>query len=37
MYEQLGMFREIIGRRRDRVFMYDQYMKILSEGTESLA
>ena len=34
--EQLGMVREITGRRRDRVFMYDQYMKILSEGTEPL-
>ncbi len=35
--ELLGMVREITGRRRDRVFMYDQYMKILSEGTEPLA
>jgi len=36
MYEQLGMFREITGRRGDCVFMYDQYMKMLSEGTKPL-
>lgn len=34
--EQLGMVREQTGRRRNRLFVYDQYLKILSEGTEPL-
>jgi Fic family protein len=34
--EQTGMVREITGRRRDRVFVYDRYLQILSEGTEPL-
>lgn len=33
---RLGIAREITGKRRDRVFAYDDYLKILSEGTEPL-
>ncbi len=29
-----GVAREITGKRRDRLFVYDQYLAILSEGTE---
>jgi Fic family protein len=32
--ERLGIVREITGRRRGRVFAYDQYVGILNEGTE---
>ena len=31
---KLGIVREITGRRRNRVFAYSRYLKILSEGTE---
>lgn len=34
--EHLGIAREITGQRRNRVFGYDQYLSILSEGTEPL-
>jgi Fic family protein len=34
--EQLGIVREHTGRRRNRLFVYDPYLKILSEGTEPL-
>lgn len=34
--ESIGVVREITGRRRNRVFSYDGYVKILSEGTEPL-
>ena len=30
-----GMAREITGKRRNRVFVYDEYLSILNEGTES--
>lgn len=30
----LGVAREMTGRKRHRVFSYDQYLRILSEGTE---
>ncbi len=30
----LGILREITGRQRDRVFVYDRYLSILAEGTE---
>ena len=30
----LGVVREITGRRRDRLFSYAEYLRILSEGTE---
>ena len=32
---KLGLVREITGRDRNRVFVYDQYLAILSEGTEA--
>ena len=31
---QLGIARELTGRRRNRLFVYDRYLAILSEGTE---
>ena len=31
-----GIAREITGKRRDRLFVYDQYLAILNEGTEAL-
>lgn len=33
---KLGIAREISGRRRGKLFAYDAYVKILSEGTEPL-
>lgn len=30
----LGLSRELTGRRRNRVFVYDRYLAILNEGTE---
>ncbi len=32
----LGIAREITGRRSDRLFAYDEYLSILNEGTEPL-
>lgn len=32
--EKIGVVRELTGRERHRVFAYDEYMRILSEGTE---
>jgi Fic family protein len=32
----MGMVREITGKRRNRVYAYEKYMGILSEGTEPL-
>ena len=32
----LGIAREITGGRRNRLFAYDAYLAILSEGTEPL-
>ncbi len=34
--ETLGIVREITGQRRNRLFAYDAYVDILSEGTEPL-
>ena len=34
--QQLGMLREITGRQRHRVFVYDAYLAILAEGTEPI-
>jgi Fic family protein len=34
--EQLGMLREITGKQRDRVYIYDPYIRILDEGTEPI-
>lgn len=33
---RLGIVREVSGRQRNRVFSYDRYMSILSEGTEPI-
>ena len=33
---ELGIVRELTGQRRNRLFAYDQYLAILSEGTEPL-
>jgi Fic family protein len=33
---ELGLVREITGRRRNRLYVYDAYLQILSEGTEPL-
>lgn len=33
---RLGILREITGRQRDRLFVYDAYLSILNEGTEPL-
>ncbi len=32
--EKRGIVREISGKRRDRVYVYDRYLKILDKGTE---
>jgi hypothetical protein len=32
--EALGIVCEITGRRRERVYAYDQYVAILNEGAE---
>ena len=34
--QQLAMLREITGRQRHRLFVYDAYLAILSEGTEPI-
>ena len=34
---EIGMVRELTGRRRGRVYSYVKYLEILSEGTEPLA
>jgi Fic family protein len=31
---ELGIAREVTGKRRNRLFLYDQYLAILNEGTE---
>ena len=33
---ELGLSRELTGRKRNRLFVYDRYLSILSEGTEAL-
>ena len=33
---RLGLLREITGKRRKRLFVYNAYLAILSEGTEAL-
>jgi hypothetical protein len=32
----LGIAKELTGRKRDRVFAYDRYLAALQEGTEPL-
>jgi hypothetical protein len=34
--QKQGIGRELTGQRRSRLFSYDQYIKILSEGIEPL-
>jgi Fic family protein len=34
--EELGMVKEVTGGRRNRIFAYDRYLAILSEGTEPI-
>ena len=34
--ETLGIVREITGKQRDRIYLYDQYVRILDRGTEPL-
>jgi len=34
--ERLGIVRETTGKQRNRIFAYDRYLGILSEGTEAL-
>jgi len=36
LLEKLGIVRELTGRQRNRLFAYEGYLQILSEGTESL-
>lgn len=33
---ELGILREVTGRRRGRVFAYGEYLAMLSQGTEPL-
>ena len=33
---KLGLVKELTGGKRNRLFCYDRYMKILSEGMEPL-
>lgn len=35
--EKIGVARKLTGRERHRVFAYDQYLRILSEGTEPMS
>jgi DNA-binding transcriptional regulator GbsR (MarR family) len=32
---ELGIARELTGKRRNRLYGYDRYLQILSEGTET--
>jgi cell filamentation protein, protein adenylyltransferase len=34
--ERVGVLQELTGRPRNKIFAYDKYLKILSEGTEPL-
>lgn len=34
--EEMKIIRELTGRQRDRVFVYDQFLSILNEGTEAV-
>jgi Fic family protein len=36
LLEKLGTVRELTGKLRNRIFVYDRYLQILSEGTEPL-
>ena len=32
--ENLGLLREVTGRQRDRIYIYQPYLDLLREGTE---
>ena len=32
--ERLGVVRELTGKKRNRLFGYEEYLSILNEGTE---
>ena len=32
--EKQGVVREVTGKKRDRIYVYDDYVKILDQGTE---
>jgi hypothetical protein len=34
LLRELGIARELTGRRRNRIFSYDAYLSVLNEGTE---
>jgi len=34
--QHMGMVSEVTGRKRNRIFSYERYVRILSEGTEPL-
>ena len=36
VFERLGIIREITGKQRDRVYVYDPYLKILERGTKPI-
>src|SRR5439155_7865331 len=36
LLQELGIARELTGKRRNRIFAYDAYLAILNEGTEAL-
>jgi hypothetical protein len=31
--EEAGILREVTGRRRGRLYVYEEYLKLLNEGT----
>ncbi len=33
---QAGILREVTGRQRGKIYVYDQYLALLDEGTEPL-
>jgi hypothetical protein len=33
---EMGLVRELTGKKRNRVFIYDEYLAVLSEGTEPI-
>ncbi|MDY7011421.1 MAG: hypothetical protein SVV80_11825 [Planctomycetota bacterium] len=35
--EQLDIVREVTGKQRDRIYIYERYVKILDEGTEPIS
>jgi cell filamentation protein, protein adenylyltransferase len=35
--EEVGILREVTGRQRGKIYVYDQYLSLLNEGTERLS